>query len=260
MSAPSATPTYPELRGRVALVTGGSKGIGAATCRALAANGVRVAVVARSQDGVDALVQELRDAGAEAIGIAADGNDGAVAHDAHEQVRAELGPVDILLPFVGGFESFTPIQDVTEDGWRRVIDDNLTSTFLWIRACLPAMIEQGSGAIVTMASSGARQLDRLLTAPYVAAKAAIVQLTRHVALEVGHHGVRVNAIAPGTVLTERVSRIMDQEARDRTAALSPLGRIGTPEDCALSVLFLVSDSAAWMTGVTLDVSGGRVMA
>jgi 3-oxoacyl-[acyl-carrier protein] reductase len=253
-------PTYPELRGRIALVPGGSKGIGAATCRALAANGVRVAVAARSQAGVDALVAELRDAGGEAIGITADCSDGAAARAIHERVTRELGPVDILLPFVGGFESFTPIAAVTETEWRKVIDDNLTSTFLWVQAGLPAMVERRSGVIVTMASSGARQLDRLLTASYVAAKAGIVQMTRHIALEVGAHGVRVNAIAPATVLSERVDRIMDDDGRARTAALSPLGRMGTPEDCALSVLFLVSDSAAWMTGVTLDVSGGRVMA
>jgi 3-oxoacyl-[acyl-carrier protein] reductase len=110
-----------------------------------------------------------------------------------------------------------------------------------------------------MASNAGRLLDMTLTAPYAAAKGGVIQFTRHVALELGRHGIRVNSIAPATVLSERVERIMDPEKRDRVAKMSPLGRLGTPEDCALATLFLVSDSASWLTGVTLDVAGGRVM-
>ena len=110
-----------------------------------------------------------------------------------------------------------------------------------------------------MSSNAGRLLDKLVTSPYAAAKAGVIQFTRHIAIEFGEHGIRVNSIAPATVLSERVERIMDVEGRDRVAAMSPLGRIGTPEDCALATLFLVSDSASWLTGVTLDVAGGRVM-
>ncbi len=174
-------------------------------------------------------------------------------------MHSELGPIDILLPFAGGFGAFTPIEEITEREWRQVIDLNLTSTFLTVRAIVPAMIERRSGVIVTMSSNGGRYLDKLLTASYAAAKAGVIQFTRHVAKELGPHGVRVNSIAPATVTSERVERIMDVDARRKVAEMSPLGRIGTPEDCALATLFLVSDSAAWLTGVTLDVAGGRIM-
>jgi 3-oxoacyl-[acyl-carrier protein] reductase len=253
------TPTYPDLAGRVALVTGGSKGIGAETARMLAANGVRVAVVARSQPGIDELVGELTDSGAEAIGISGDGGDPEAIERMRRTTEEELGPIDILLPFAGGFGAFTPIEEVSVEEWRTVIEDNLTSTFLAVRAVIPSMIERRSGVIVTMASNGGRLLDKLLTAPYAAAKAGVIQFTRHIALELGPHNIRANSIAPATVRSERIDRIMDEQAQAKVAEMSPLGRMGTPADCALATLFLVSDSASWLTGVTLDIAGGRIM-
>jgi 3-oxoacyl-[acyl-carrier protein] reductase len=258
-SEPRPIPTYPDLAGQVALITGGSTGIGAATSRMLVANGVKVAVNARSQAGLDALVDELRAAGGETIGVSADVTELTEIERVRDRVDSELGPIDILLPFAGGFGAFTPIEDISEREWREVIDWNLTSTFLAVRAIVPGMIERRRGVIVTMSSNGGRYLDKLLTASYAAAKAGVIQFTRHIALELGSHGIRVNAIAPATVSSERVERIMDAEARQKVAEMSPLGTMGTPEDCALATLFLVSDSAAWLTGVTLDVAGGRIM-
>jgi 3-oxoacyl-[acyl-carrier protein] reductase len=252
-------PTYPDLEGQVALVTGGSKGIGAATARMLAANGVRVAIGARDPVAIDEIVSELRDSGREAIGVGADCGEEEDIARMRDQTESELGPIDILLPFAGGFGSFTPIEETSAEEWRQVIEANLTSTFLTTRAVIPEMIERRRGAIVTMASNGGRYLDKLLTASYAAAKAGVIQYTRHIAKELGPHGIRVNAIAPATVRSDRIDRIMDAEAQAKVAAMSPLGRIGTPEDCALATLFLVSDSASWLTGVTLDVAGGRIM-
>jgi 3-oxoacyl-[acyl-carrier protein] reductase len=252
-------PTYPDLAGKVALVTGGSRGIGAATSRMLAANGVRVAVSARSQDGIDAMVAELAAAGAEAVGISADAVDREQVERLVARTEQELGPIDILLPYAGGFNSMAPIEEVTDDYWREVLEANLTSTFLAVSAVLPSMTERGSGAIVTMASNAGRLLDMTLTAPYAAAKAGVIQFTRHVAMEVGRHGIRINAIAPATVSSERVQRIMDTEKQAKVAGMSPLGTMGTPEDCALGTLFLVSDSSSWLTGITLDIAGGRIM-
>jgi 3-oxoacyl-[acyl-carrier protein] reductase len=259
MAEARPVPTYPDLAGKVALVTGGSKGIGAATCRMLAANGARVAVCARSEEGVEAMVSELRATGAEAVGSTADCTDGGQVEQLVARTESELGPVDILLPYAGGFNRFAPLDEVDEDYWREVIDANLTSTFLAVNAVLPSMMERAAGAIVTMASCSGRVLDKLVTAPYAAAKAGVIQYTRHAAIELGPHGIRVNSIAPATVTSERVERIMDAEGRAKVAAMSPLGRMGTPEDCALATLFLVSDSSAWLTGVTLDVAGGRIM-
>jgi 3-oxoacyl-[acyl-carrier protein] reductase len=256
---PRPIPTYPDLAGRVALVTGGSKGIGAATCRALAANGVRVAVNARSQAGIDSVVAELRGAGAEAIGISADVGETAEIERMRDLVHSELGPIDILLPFAGGFGNFTPVEEISEREWREVIEVNLTSTFLTVSAIVPSMIERRRGVIVTMSSNGGRYLDKLLTASYAAAKAGVIQFTRHVAKELGRYGIRANAIAPATVSSERIERIMDEPSRARVEEMSPLGTMGTPDDCALATLFLVSDSARWLTGVTLDIAGGRIM-
>jgi 3-oxoacyl-[acyl-carrier protein] reductase len=252
-------PTYPDLAGKVAVVTGGSKGIGAATCRVLAANGVKLAVVARSQPEIDSLVAELRASDATAIGISADCGDEAAIERMRGRVEGELGPIDILLPFAGGFAAFTAIEDITVDEWRQVIEANLTSTFLTVRSVIPSMIARRTGVIVTMSSNGGRYLDKLLTASYAAAKAGVIQFTRHLAKELGPHGIRANAIAPATVSSDRIEQIMDDESRAKVASMSPLGKIGTPEDCALATLFLVSDSAGWLTGVTLDIAGGRIM-
>jgi 3-oxoacyl-[acyl-carrier protein] reductase len=255
----AAIPRFPDLAGKVAVVTGGSKGIGAASCRVLAANGVRVAVNARSRAGIDRLVEELRAGGAEAIGVAADCVRLAELERMRDEVERQLGPVDILLAYAGGFSSFTPLEEIGEDEWRDVIDANLTSTFLTVKAFTPGMVERRSGVIVTMASNAGRYLDKLLTCSYAAAKAGVIQFTRHAALELGKYGIRVNSIAPATVASERVKRIMDEESRRRTAEMSPLGRLGTPGDCAFVTLFLVSDTAGWLTGNTIDVAGGRIM-
>jgi 3-oxoacyl-[acyl-carrier protein] reductase len=249
------TPIFPDLAGKVALVTGGSKGIGAATVRALAANDVRVAVNGREQDAIDELAAEVG-----GFGISADASQWSEIERMRKEVEAELGPVDILAPFSGGFSAYTPVQDISEDEWHAVIDNNLTATFLAIKSFLPGMIERGSGTIVTMASNAGRHLDATLTASYAASKAGIIQLTRHVAREVGSHGIRVNCVAPGTTETDRIMRILTDEGRAEIAAKSPLGRLGRPEECAHATLFLASEAAAgYLTGTTLDISGGRIM-
>jgi 3-oxoacyl-[acyl-carrier protein] reductase len=253
------TAVYPDLRGRVALVTGGSKGIGAETCRALAANGARVAVNGRDEAAIGAVVAQCRELGAEAVGVAADATSRAGLLELRGAVQDALGPVELLAPFAGGFSSFTPITEITDEEWSEVIEWNLTSTFRAVQVFLPAMLERRAGAIVTMASNGARLLDKPLTASYVAAKAGVVQFTRHVAREIGPEGVRINCVAPATTTSERIERIMDDEAQARTAALSPLGRLGVPADTAQATLFLLSGAASWLTGVTIDVAGGRVM-
>ncbi|HEX5781203.1 MAG TPA: SDR family NAD(P)-dependent oxidoreductase [Solirubrobacteraceae bacterium] len=252
-------PTYPDLAGKVAVVTGGSKGIGAATCVLLGHNQARVAVHGRDEEAIDAVVNDTRAAGGDAIAVTADvTTPEGVAH-LREQVESQLGPADILMIFAGGFGARTPLVETSLDEWRDVVESNLTSTFLTLKEFAPGMTERGSGSIVTMASNAARFLDIKLTASYAAAKAGIAMLSRHAALELGPDGVRVNCLAPATILTARVERVMDEERRAAIAAMSPLGRLGAPEDPALAALFLASESARWLTGVTLDVAGGRIM-
>jgi 3-oxoacyl-[acyl-carrier protein] reductase len=256
----ASIPTYPDLAGKVAVVTGGSKGIGAATSVLLGHNGARVAVCGRDPETIESVRSKARDAGAaDAVGLAAD----LTTPDGVARLRADiedkLGPTDVLFAFAGGFGARTPVLETELDEWNRVVESNLTSTFLTLREFAPGMVERGAGSIVTMASNAARFLDIKLTASYAAAKAGIMMLSRHAALELGPHGVRVNILAPATILSERVKGAMDEERLESIAAMSPLGTIGTPEDPALAALFLASDSARWMTGVTLDVAGGRIM-
>lgn len=258
-TAPIIIPAYPDLAGKIAVVTGGSKGIGAATARALVANRVRVAVVARNQTDIDRTVSDLDDAGGEVLGASVDCTSLSQLERLRATVEERWGFPDILIPFAGGFGPFTSIQDITEEEWRSIIDSNLTATFLTVKAFLPGMMARRQGVIVTMASNAARVLDIPLTASYAAAKAGIMMFTRHVAKEVGPYNIRANCVAPATTLSERVARNMPVERQESIAAMTPLRRLGTPLDSALATLFLVSDSAQWLTGITLDVAGGRIM-
>jgi 3-oxoacyl-[acyl-carrier protein] reductase len=255
-----SVPVYPDLAGKVAVVTGGSKGIGAASAVLLGHNKARVAVCGRDPETIESVTAETREAGAtEAVGIAADltGADG--VRRLRAEVEERLGPAEVLLAFAGGFGARTPLLETELDEWNDIVESNLTSTFLTLREFAPGMVERGAGAIVTMASNAARFLDIQLTASYAAAKAGIMMLSRHAALELGPHGVRVNILAPATILSERVKRNMPEERLAQIAGMSPLGTIGVPEDPAMAALFLASESARWMTGVTVDVAGGRIM-
>jgi 3-oxoacyl-[acyl-carrier protein] reductase len=260
MQASNQIPTYPDLDGRVAVVTGGSGGIGAATCWLLAANGAKVAVNGRDPSRIAAVVDAIRAAGGQAIGVAGDCTDLAAVEGMRQRVEQDLGRAEVLAAFVGGGRARPgPVADVPEADWRSTVDGTLTATFLTIKSFLPGMVERGRGVILTMASSAARLPGLGAPAPYVAAKAGVVMLTRQVAGEVGRHGVRVNCLAPHTILTDQIQQVAPEEWRERMAAAIPLGRLGTPDDVALAALFLASDSAAWLTGVTLDVAGGYVM-
>ena len=252
-------PTYPDLAGKVAVVTGGSGGIGAATCRALAANGVKVAVNGRDEAKIAAVVSEIQAHGGQALGVAADVTDFAAIDHMRQQVEQGLGTVDVLAVFAAsGGPPPSPLAQISEEGWRAAIDGNLTATFLTLKCFLPGMIERRQGAIVTMASSAGR-VPTPAPIAYAAAKAGVVMLSRQLAAEVGKHGIRVNCLAPDTIMTERTVRYMSAEQQQQWTAAFPLGRMGTPEDVALATLFLSSASSAWLTGVTLDVAGGKVM-
>ena len=149
-------PSYPDLKGKVAFVTGGSRGIGATTCRMLAENGVRVAVNGRDVAAIEGVVRSIHDAGGEAIAAPADCTNSEALARARDAVHRELGDVDILVAFAGAGGEPTPFAQLTEEKWRTVVDDNLTATFLTIKTFVAPMIERRSGAIVTMASSAGR--------------------------------------------------------------------------------------------------------
>jgi 3-oxoacyl-[acyl-carrier protein] reductase len=252
--------SYPELQGRVAVVTGSSRGIGLETATRLARNGASVGIVARDHQAVDDAVASIQASGGRAVGVTADATSLEATEQVRERIESELGTVDFVAAFAGsGTARPGPVYELREDEWHSTVDGNLTATFLTLKTFLPGMIERRAGSIVTMASSAGRTPTPAAPAPYAAAKAGIVMLTRHVASQVGQYGIRVNCLSPSTVLTERTSQQMPDEVKQRFTALHPLGRLGEPRDVAAAACFLASDSASWVTGVVLDVAGGAVM-
>lgn len=249
---------YPDLNGKVAVVTGGSRGIGAATARALAVNSVKVAVVGRDADALDRVADDLVARGTTAIGIAADCTDGEGLGRLHDAVAERLGPVGILAAFAGGDGMPVPTAQESPEHWRAVLETDLTSTFLTVSAFLPDMLAHGGGTIVTMASAAARQAAKS-SAAYAAAKGGIIAFSRHLAGEYARDGIRVNCLAPSAIENDRMRQWMSEDQRRELGAAFPLGRLGQPADVVAATLFLVSSASSWITGVTLDISGGKVM-
>jgi 3-oxoacyl-[acyl-carrier protein] reductase len=250
--------TYPDLAGKVAVVTGGSRGIGATTARALAANGTAVAVVGRDQAAIDATVEGISAEGGTALGVAADCTVESDLATLHQRVANDLGPVDILVPLAGGNGMPVPTNAETGEHWRQVIETALTSTFLTVSAFLPSMIERQSGVIITMSSAAARQAAKS-SAAYAAAKSGVIAFSRHLTGEFAKDGIRVNRIAPSAIENDHMRSWVPEEQRNELGAAFPLGRLGQPEDVAAATLFLASSAASWITGVTLDIAGGKIM-
>lgn len=251
-------PTYPDLAGKTAFVTGGSGDIGAETARWLAYNGVRVTIAGRDQAKLDAVLQSLQ---AISPGHAAARLDCTSLAEL-EAARAELlrreARLDILVAFAGGGVSRPgPLEDVGEAEWRSSLDHNLTASFLTLKTFTPGL-KQGGGAVITMASTAGRAPSQ---APlgYGVAKAGVIMLTRQAAQELGPFGVRVNCISPSAIVTGRTAAHMPPAVQDEVARSHPIRRLGTTTDVAAATLFLASGSAGWLTGATLDVAGGRLM-
>jgi 3-oxoacyl-[acyl-carrier protein] reductase len=248
------------LAGKVALVTGSSRGIGAAIAKRFAREGGRVVVHGRDKQALSAVVGEIDQSGGKAIHVTADVTKFAEIETMRGQVERELGPIDILVANAGG--SFTapgPLEEISEEGWHASIDGNLTATFLTIKSILPGMKQRKAGNIITISSAAARRPYPQSPIPYAGAKAGIQILTQVVAAQAGPYGVRVNCIAPETILTERNTARIPEAQKKTLLDMHPIKRLGTPEDVAGAALFLASEDAGWISGIVLDVAGGSVM-
>jgi 3-oxoacyl-[acyl-carrier protein] reductase len=258
IATPPAVPgSHPDLAGRVAVITGGSRGIGAATAAAFASNGAAVAVVGRDEAALAAVAASITERGGRAIWVRADCTVPADLTRMTDTVMAQLGPPGVLAAFAGGSGMPVPTDAETPEHWREVVETDLNSVFYTVRAVLPAMPAQG-GAIVTMSSAAGRQAAGSAAA-YAAAKAGVIAFTRHLAAELAPRGIRVNCLAPSATENDKMRAWMSAEQRAQLGAAFPLGRIAQPEDVAAAALFLGSDASAWITGATLDVAGGKVM-
>jgi 3-oxoacyl-[acyl-carrier protein] reductase len=248
------------LKDKVALVTGSSRGIGAGIGRLFAREGAKVALHGRDTAALSAVQDEIQRAGGRAIHVAGDVTNFAEIEAARARVEDVLGAIDILVANAGG--SFTvpgPLEETSEEGWRASVDGNLTATFLTIKSVLPNMKRRRTGSIITMSSAAARRAHPQSPIPYSAAKAGVQMLTQHLAAQVGPYGIRVNCLAPETILTERNLERIPEAQRAGLVDFHPLKRLGTAEDVARAALYLASDDASWVTGVILDVAGGAVM-
>src|SRR5262245_10828171 len=252
-------PNWLSLKGRVALVTGASRGIGRAIALALGAAGADVACCARSQEQIDKTADEIRHLGSRAGGFKMDVMQGVEIDHALRQIEAALGPVDILVNNAGVTLEKKTVE-VTDEEWERVLTTNLTSMFRLARVVAPGMIARGGGKIINIGSMyGAIGVPRY--AAYCASKAAVEALTRSLGAEWARHGIQVNCLAPGYMNTDIPRRAMADE-KTRTLFLSkvPVRRIGEPEEAGPLAVYLASAASDFMTGQTIYLDGGQTIA
>jgi len=246
--------------GSTVLVTGASSGIGAAVAIAFASAGASVAVhFHRNVAGAEAVLAAIEAAGARGLLVGADLMAPSGADDVVSATEADLGPIDVLVNNAGDLGVREDVADVSDAAYQHVMDLNMGTVFRTCRRVVPSMVKQGNGAIVNISSIAARTGGGGRSVLYASAKAAVSTFTRGLAREVGRHGIRVNAVAPGVIDTPFHDRHSTPQRLEQIAAANPLGRIGTPQDCVGPVMFLASSTmGGYVTGQVIEVNGGAL--
>jgi NAD(P)-dependent dehydrogenase (short-subunit alcohol dehydrogenase family) len=246
-----------DMTGKVAVVTGASRGIGAAVARAFRSAGARVAITARDAGALDRLAEELGRSEGHALALPADVSDPAAVAEMIELVVAQFGRLDFACNnAAGGGHPPTPLAEVPIEAFDSGLAVSLRGVFLSMRAEIPAIIRSGGGAIVNMSSTAGLQAVGGL-ATYVAAKHGVEGLTKVAALDYAGLGVRVNAVAPGPILTDNLLRA-GPAAQEAAGRAMPLQRVGQPDEVAAAVIWLCSEAAGFITGTTLTIDGGKL--
>ena len=244
-----------DLSGKVALVTGGSRGIGRAIALALAEAGADILLnYSRSDKQADEVKRQVEKTGRKCVTVRADVSKFEQAQNLGKAVMNHFGKLDILINNAGVNRDRT-LRRMTPEQWNEVIQTNLNSVFNCTKAVLEAMITQGGGVIVSV-SSVIGEMGNIGQTNYASTKAGIMGFTKSLARELAGNNIRVNAVAPGFIETDMLGTV-PEDIRKQILAQIPLGRFGTPEEIALSVLYLCSPAASWITGITLRINGGN---
>ena len=249
-----------DMTGKVALVTGSSRGIGRAVAEAFADAGAKVVVSSRTQDACDRVARAIRSRGAEAVAIACNVSDVRAIDGLIARTVERLGPIDVLVGNAAANPHFGPLLGIDDGAWDKVMETNVRSNLRLCNRIVPGMAERGRGAVILVSSIAAFRGDAALGA-YAVSKAAELQLVRSLAAEWGPAGVRVNAIAPGLVRTDFARALWQDDARRAARErITPLRRIGEPSDIAGAAVFLASRAGAYVTGQCIVVDGGVTIA
>jgi len=248
------------FKGQTALITGASSGIGRATAIAMAGEGARVAVnYLKNRSGAEQTVEDICKAGGDAMAIQADVTSCAQVQAMVDAVRKPWGRIDILVNNAGDLLARRTLADMTEEYWDQVMDLNLKSVFLCVKAVWEEMAARQSGCVINVTSIAGRNGGGPGSGVYAAAKGGMITYTKSLAKELAPHGIRVNAIAPGVIATAYHERYSPPEIFKEFVASIPLGRAGTSEEIADVIVFLASPAARYMTGETVEVNGGMLM-